>query len=123
MKNILFATLNLLFGTCFIVFACLQFNDPDAMLWMILYGLAAVACLLFHLKRLPPKAAASYGTMILLIGLYLAFNVISQDQPLFGGNTDKLMGGAEEGREMLGAFLISAWMTVLYVCGKKKGMQ
>ncbi len=34
----------LVFGLLFIVFAALQYNDPDPEVWIPIYGLAAVSC-------------------------------------------------------------------------------
>ena len=46
---------------------------------------------------------------MLLVGFYLAFRVISQQQFFFD----------EEGREMMGAALVALWMAVLYRRGKQ----
>ena len=108
----LFGVLNLVMAAFFALFAIVQYNDPDPMLWMIVYALAALACVLHHLKRLPPEAAAGYGGLVLLMGLYLAYRVISQRQFFFD----------EEGREMMGAFLVTIWMVVLYLRAKKQGL-
>ena len=107
----IFGILNLVVAAFFALFALVQYNDPDPLLWMIIYAVAALACVLFHLKRLPPEAAAGYGALVLLVGLYLAYRVVSQGQFFFD----------EEGREMLGSILVAAWMGVLYWRGKKQG--
>ncbi len=109
----LFSVLNLGVAAFFALFSLVQYNDPDPMLWMIVYALAALACVLHHLKRLPPEAAAGYGGMVLLLGFYLAYRVISQRQFFFD----------EEGREMMGAFLVFIWMMVIYVRAKKQGIE
>jgi hypothetical protein len=104
-----FGILNLIVAAFFVVFVLVQYNDPDPLFWMIIYGVAALACVLFHLKRLPPEAAAGYGALVLLWGLYLAYRVVSQRQFFFD----------EEGREMMGSTLVALWMFVLYRRGKK----
>lgn len=106
----LFSLLNLGVASTFALFAIVQYNDPDPLLWMVLYAVTALACVLYHLKRLPPAAAAGWGALALLMGLYLAYRVISQGQFFFD----------EEGREMMGALLIMLWMAVLYVRGRKQ---
>ena len=113
MTTRLFTILNLAVAAFFALFAIVQYNDPDPMLWMILYSLAALACVLHHLKRLPPEAAAGYGVLVLVIGLYLAYRVVTQRQFFFD----------EEGREMMGSFLITIWMAVLWWRGKKMGKE
>ena len=104
-----FSALNLGVAAFFAFFAIVQYNDPDPLLWMIVYAVAALACVLHHLKRLPPEAALGYGVLVLALGLYLAFRVISQSQFFFD----------EEGREMMGAVLVAIWMAVLWRQGKK----
>ena len=106
----IFGILNLVVAVCFALFVLAQYNDPDPLFWMVVYGVAALACVLYHLKRLPPEAAAGYGVLALLLSLYLAYLVISQSQFFFD----------EEGREMMGSFLVAMWMSVLYWRGKKK---
>ena len=112
MKTRFFDVVNLVVAAFFALFALVQYNDPDPMLWMIVYALAALACVLHHLKRLPPEAAAGYGGLVLLLGFYLAYRVITQRQFFFD----------EEGREMMGSLLVFIWMAVLYVRAKKQGL-
>jgi len=106
----IFSTLNLVVAAFFVLFTLVQYNDPDPLLWMIIYGLTALACVLYRLERLPPAVAAGYGVLALLLGLYLAYRVISQGQFIF----------AEEGREMMGSFLVAIWMGMLYWRGVQR---
>jgi hypothetical protein len=105
----LFSMINLIVAAFFFLFAVVQYNDPDPLLWMMVYALAALACVLFHLKQLPLAAAGGLGALVFLLGLYLTYRVISMHQFFFD----------EEGREMMGSFLITLWMGVLYIRGKK----
>ncbi len=41
-------TLSAIFGLLFILFAALQYNDPDPEVWIPIYGLAAVACFMSY---------------------------------------------------------------------------
>ena len=100
----MFKVINLVVAAFFAYACVVQYNDPDPFLWMIIYGLTALACVLFHLDRLPASAAAGYGGLVLLMGLYLTYRVISQQQFFFD----------EEGREMMGAFLVTLWMALLW---------
>lgn len=113
MPDRLFHAINLGVACVFALFLYVQFNDPDSMVWLLIYGLAALACVLFHLKRLPPAAALGYAVIMVLVGTYYAWSVISQQQYFF----------YEEGREAMGSILVACWMLVLYVRGKRVGMQ
>ena len=60
--------LNLLLAALFLLFAFVQINDPDPALWILIYGLMAVACILAAFGRYYPKIIS-----ILLI-IYLAYS-------------------------------------------------
>jgi hypothetical protein len=47
---------NLFFCILFILFAALQYNDPDPYIWIPVYGYAAVLCWLAFRGRYFPKA-------------------------------------------------------------------
>lgn len=113
MPDRLFNAINLGVALVFALFLYFQFNDPDSLLWLMVYGVAALACVLFHLKRLPPAAALGYAVIMVLVGVYYAWSVVSQRQYFF----------YEEGREAMGSVLVAYWMLVLYVRGKRMGMQ
>ena len=105
MKKLLFAALYLGSAAFFAICALWQLNDPDAILWACMYAVAALGGVLVHLERLPRSAAAGYGVITFLIGLYHAWVVISERQHYFD----------EMGREMMGALLVSLYMGVLYL--------
>lgn len=113
MPDRIFNAINLGVVCVFALFLFFQFNDPDSLLWLMVYGLATLACVLFHLKRLPPGAALGYAAIMGLVAAYYAWSVISQRQYFF----------YEEGREAMGSILVACWMFMLYVRGKRMGMQ
>lgn len=64
---------NLIFCVIFVLFAALQYNDPDPYIWIPIYGYAAVLCWLAFRSRYYPKAYL-FGTVIfLLYAVYLFF--------------------------------------------------
>lgn len=105
MKKLILTALYLGPAAFFAVCAMWQFNDPDGMLWASMYAVAALGGVLTHLGRLPKGAAAGYGAIILLVGLYHAWAVISERQYYFD----------EMGREMMGALLVALYMAILYL--------
>ena len=46
----MFKTFNALFGVLFVLCAALQWNDPDLYLWIPLYQLAALSCVLAYVQ-------------------------------------------------------------------------
>lgn len=39
---------SIIFGLLFVLFAALQYNDPDPEVWVPIYGLAAIACFMAY---------------------------------------------------------------------------
>jgi hypothetical protein len=98
--------------------AALQYNDPDPLRWMAIYGLAGLACLLAltgRLSRLPPVLV---GLAALGWALTLAPGVVGRVSlgELFESYAMK-SSPVEEAREMGGLLLVAAWMAVLAVRG------
>lgn len=115
----LFSVANGALAACFTAFAVLQFNDPDPMYWVLFYALGAMACLLFHLKRLPPSAAGAYAILCgVLAALWIILGVLGQPLP---GHVPGM--AFEEEKEVSGFVIVGAWMAVLYVRAKRAGMK
>lgn len=95
-------------GVLFFVWAVYQYNDADVLLWMSFYGIAALACLLFVLDRLPLEAATGYGVLSLLGFGYLAVRFVVDGEPWSIQESEVL-------REALGALVVGLWMSVLAV--------
>lgn len=100
---------NVLMLILFTSWAAFQYNDPDAALWIPIYGLAAVSISLFHFRRISPKVLWTYSGITFLVGAYMAVLFLRQPALLM---EDMLMF-VEEGREMLGAWIVSGWMAFL----------
>lgn len=87
----------------FISWAAFQYNDPDPFLWILVYALAALASVLFLIKRLPVAFPFIFCVAGVVWAIYLS-TVITYEPPLIG---------IEEWREMMGLIFISSWMGVL----------
>lgn len=83
----------------FVVFACLQYNDPDALVWIATYALAAVACLV------PVALPKLMIGLTALSALYLlgAFVLLSEVKE-FSLMTEEVF------RESLGLLLVAIWI-------------
>lgn len=88
----------------FAAWAGYQHNDPDVLVWLALYGAAAVQCILFFLGRFPRPLALAYIILCTLWAAYLAVTVATSTPLTFG----------EEGLEMLGLVVCAGWTYVLY---------
>lgn len=105
----------LLFALLFITAAVLQYNDPDAALWISFYGVAAVACILFLMDRFQPILG-------LLLGLvYLVATIWVWPEKFEGvkiGNGD--IENIERGREAFGLLIVTGVMFFLARKARKK---
>mgnify|MGYP005824538213 FL=1 len=94
----------LLFGYAIVV----QFNDPDALKWILIYLAAVVASILFLLKKLKPVI------YFLLTIFYVVLFVVYWPETYEGVQLDHGMKtvNIEEGRESLGSLIAAVVMLV-----------
>ncbi|PHQ62197.1 MAG: hypothetical protein COC08_01665 [Maribacter sp.] len=111
--KVVFKILAAVFLVLFLYAVYVQNNDPDAMLWYLIYGVAALASILFLSGKLPFAIAvilfASY-----LIGVFMVWP--EQFEGVTIGEGDIV--NVERGREALGLLIVSAVMLV-YALGVK----
>ncbi|WP_373517507.1 transmembrane 220 family protein [Pricia sp.] len=81
----------------------LQNNDPDALLWYTIYGVAALGSLLFVLGRLPHIAAALL-CLAYLIGGFISWPETFEGFEIGAGDIVNI----ERGREACGLLIASA---------------
>ena len=102
--------LNLILAVLFVVFASVQINDPDPALWILIYGLMAVACIL--------AAFDQYynGILTILLLAYAAYSIVfisgvlewlrADDKGMLFDDIAKMQYPyIEETREFLGLFI------------------
>ena len=105
---------DVLFLLMFAFSVVVQLNDPDPLPWMLIYGAAALACLLSLLGKLPWQFAVVTGIIALAWAATIAPRVIGE-VPFLDMFADFEMKdiGVEESREMYGLILIGGWMSIL----------
>lgn len=106
--NNLHKILGFLFAVLFVWAAAVQYNDPDAVKWYVIYGVGALASILFALGRLKMLWA------LFLAGFFIGFSVFSWPSRFEGvtiGEGD--IENIEKGREALG-LLLSAIIMLAY---------
>ncbi|MEX0290204.1 MAG: transmembrane 220 family protein [Flavobacteriaceae bacterium] len=102
-----FKILALVFTGLFIYAAVVQYNDPDAFLWYIFYGVAAIASLLFFLGRMNYMLAAALCVIYLIGGLWL-WPEKFEGVEIGGGDIVNI----ERAREALGMLIVALVMLV-----------
>ncbi len=105
--NAFFRIFSLVFTLLFTLAAAVQYNDPDALLWCFLYGVAAVASLLFFLGKLRYYLAAVLCTGY-LVGSFVVWPGVFEGITIGEGDIVNI----ERGREALGLLLISVVMLI-----------
>lgn len=97
----------------FLFSAAVQFNDPDPLAWMSIYGAAAAVCGLEVRRRAPAWAPVA----VALIALVWAGSVYSgvNEVPISSLFTEWEMRDLriEEAREMYGLTIVGIWMIVI----------
>ena len=98
-------------ATLFTFFAFIQWNDPDPILWMVNYGIAAVMSIKY-ISKLSFSKLIFRGTLgfIGVQAMVLAYKVIGHQHLLY----------AEDGREFLGLVIVLIWLFWLDIRSKQK---
>ena len=104
--------LTLIIGLIFLLFATLQYNDPDPWAWIFIYGLIALLSLLsafgIYSKWIAyiVLAISLFWMILLLPGLWQWLRYEPLDALLYGMSPDKMY--IEESREFLGLLMGAA---------------
>lgn len=102
--------LNLLLGVTMLGFTAVQYNDPDALLWIVYYSVPAACALLAALR--PGLLRTQPGASLLLASVPLWLGLVVFYWPQMPGFWRWPVLMAEEtAREGMG--LMVAWLTVL----------
>jgi hypothetical protein len=112
---------NAIFIVYFLICVGLQYNDPDPIQWMAIYGAAAVACAAWMMRfpRLRPVAAL-VGLVALAWGLTLLPSLLKIAPSEMFESMQAKDGLVEEAREAGGLLIVFAWMVALVVAGPRR---
>ncbi len=107
--------LNCFMGLVFLLCAAVQYNDPDPIRWMMVYGAATVCCILFALKKLPRLFPMITGIAALVWALSILPRVIGKNIPFdqVFGTIHMISETVEETREIGGLLIVAVWMAIL----------
>lgn len=105
------AALHIVNGLLMVLFAwaaIVQLNDPDPALWVVLYGVAAVACALFMAGWLPRWGAAILTGGYAVGGIIMLLPILGP-AAFFDTTGQEMMGLMETSREMMGLLIMAGW--------------
>lgn|SRR5574343_256854 len=120
---------NLLFFILFVLFAALQYNDPDPYIWMPIYIFAAGLCWLAYRQSYFPKA---YLAGMIVYGLYAIYLFFTNDGVLDWFNKHEAENlvqtmkaekpWIEDTREFGGLLILIIVLLVNYIKTRKKAL-
>ena len=99
------AIANAVMIVAFAAFAFFQFNDPDTVVWVILYVVASLCCVLFAFGRLSPTFGAAVAIGALLWALFLGYYVLTEGAAFTMADQE-----GERTREMFGLLIVAGWV-------------
>ncbi|HRH60013.1 MAG TPA: transmembrane 220 family protein [Chitinophagaceae bacterium] len=115
------------FCFCFVVFAALQYNDPDPYVWVPLYLYAAVLCALAVKNKFYPKA---YIAGIIIYAAYAIYKVFDANGLIdwielhHAENIAETMKAEkpwiEESREFFGLVILIGVLLIDFLYARKK---
>ena len=105
--------INYLMISIFVLAAIVQYNDPQPLRWMLMYGAAALVCILYALKKLHWVTAS---TIVFISGVWTLLKIpqltVYGFQHMFD-DVYMIQTGVEAAREFLGLIIIFIWATTL----------
>jgi hypothetical protein len=113
--------LNYVMTAAFLFSVIVQYNDPDPLLWMLIYGLAGAACVLAIGNRGSWIFPAAVGLVALVWATTLASQVIGK--VAFGELFEAFEmkdERVEVAREFGGLLIIAFWMAVLVFDARRR---
>ncbi|MEP2058646.1 transmembrane 220 family protein [Maribacter litoralis] len=113
--NLLFKIIGYVFTVLFAVGAVLQYNDPDSLHWIIIYGVAALVSLLFALNKIRYIIPLVLG-ILAFIGFVYLYPADFQGFDLNDGDIKTV----ELGREAFGLLIISIVLLIFAFRIKRK---
>ncbi|HEU5079268.1 MAG TPA: transmembrane 220 family protein [Opitutaceae bacterium] len=112
---------NGLFALLFLYSASLQFNDPDPLRWIVIYGAAAIPCLLAVWNKLNWRLPALIAAVALVWAATHVPHVAKFGQ--LGHMFDHWKMENEDvvyGRELFGLLIVAGWMLFLTFAERKR---
>lgn len=125
-RHLVVRLFNYLMTVIFIFGAVLQYNDPDPVRWMLIYGAAAATCIWWHMGREGVRMACVVIAIIAIAWAIVLFAGIGGDRPFYMRELLSSFGMKNESveiyREIGGLLIIAFWMIVLsfYSYGKSR---
>jgi hypothetical protein len=118
--------LNFILAIMFLSFAFLQLNDPDPVIWILIYGSVAVSCVLAAFEIYSPKFLIALAALLVIYSLTFIQGVMTwlgtEDKTtLFSEEMKAQFPYIEESREFLGLWICILILGLYIFRALKKG--
>jgi hypothetical protein len=116
-----FQIMNAVMALLFLLAVVVQYNDPDPIRWMAIYGAACVVSVLAWMqRRVHPAAPVLVGAAALAWALFLVLGGPAGTNYLHMFDAWEMRSvNVEQAREATGLLIVAAWMAVLAVRGRR----
>lgn len=121
MKNKILAILSYLMLAMFVFSIIVQYNDPDPITWMSIYGASAILTVAFIRRKIHWLFPALLFTISVLWAISIEPNVwgyISFSDLFSAWEMKSIL--VEEGREMGGLLIVAAWSLCMSIISFKR---
>jgi len=115
--------LDLTMALLFAFAAAVQFNDPDPIRWIAIYGAAcALSLVAFFIRRVTPVLTLAVFGIAMVWAVVIAFGgpAASEYGHMFDAWEMK-SPSVEEAREASGLLIVAVWMMVLVIRARRRG--
>jgi hypothetical protein len=120
---------NIVFAILFVIFAALQYNDPDPYIWIPIYLYAAILCGLASRRKFYPKLMVGGVIVYAFYGVYLFFTKDGVMDWMTEHNAENIAGQMkastpwiEDTREFFGLCLVSFALLMNYFYARRKNL-
>lgn len=111
---------NYLMIAVFALAAVVQYNDANAVRWMLVYGAAFIISLRFTLGKLHWATAAALSGVCTVWVLFKIPQLSASGFQHMLDEVQMMQTGVQAAREFLGLLIIAGWVTVLAVSTYRK---
>src|SRR5262245_32475476 len=119
--RILWLAINGLFLAMFLFSVAVQYNDPDPVQWMAIYGFAVLACVLEFRKNVRWSFPAGIGLIAVSWAATIAKNVHGVRLGDLFQEFEMKNEMIEQAREMGGLLIVGFWMFILAFVAARRG--
>ncbi len=109
-------------GVLFLLFALVQLNDADPVLWFLMYISVTAHCFFAFQRKYFPRVAIVMAVLFLAWGIYLIPPSLADWWQLEeeAQSLKMKMPGVEEARESMGLILSAVVLVFMFIRGRKR---